>query len=316
MSSADGYSISALGTACSLIGYGVPPSVEARQIFVSLIQEMDVAASRFREDSELSRIFNGKALSKVVVSEILFDAIDAALFAAVVTNGYLDPTVAGSLVAMGYKADFSEISGRSEGDLPDLQVVLPPGYRNIRLHRGELSVSVSEGVTLDLGSTGKAFLADRIRHRIELELAEHVLVNLGGDISASLTLEGESWPVKITDDGGLDPFSSGVIIQISGGGVATSSTLKRSWRTSSGIRAHHIIDPRTGISANSPFESVTVVAGSALDANIASCGTIAMGSLGPEWLESTRLPAIARARNADVRYFGAWEGANRIGSLR
>ncbi len=306
MTGVDGYPISALGTKCWLLGYGVDPSERAEQIFRTLIEEMDLAASRFREDSELCQVFNGTARREAVVSELLFDALEAALRGARVTNGYLDPTVEGSLVALGYGADFTgSLMGRSLAP-GTTRVVLPPGYKNVLLNRARRSVSVPEGVTFDLGSTGKAFLADRIRERIESELSEPVLVNLGGDISASQVGDYRFWPIKVTDDHGLDPSGSGVKISIAGGGVATSSTLRRSWRVDSN-KVHHIVDPFSGTSANSPFESVTVLAGSALDANIASSGTIAMGVDGPEWLASTGLPAFARSAELGIRYFGEWQ---------
>lgn len=313
MTGVDGYPISALGTKCWLLGYGVQPSEKAEQIFHSLIEEMDLAASRFREDSELCQVFNGAARREAVVTELLFDALEAALHGARVTNGYLDPTVGGSLVALGYRADFAGSLENRSLSPGEAYVVLPPGYKNVLLNRASRSVSVPEGVTFDLGSTGKAFLADRIRERIESELSEPVLVNLGGDISASQVGEHRSWPVKVTDDHGLDPSGSGVTISIAGGGVATSSTVRRSWRVGSG-KVHHIVDPFSGRSANSPFESVTVLAGSALDANIASSGTIAMGADGPEWLASTGLPALAQSTELGVRYFGEWQRFSRAWS--
>ncbi len=306
MSGIDGYPISALGTKCWLLGYGVDPSEGAKLIFRTLIEEMDLAASRFRADSELCQVFNGTARREAVVSELLFDALEAALRGARVTNGYLDPTVEGSLVALGYRADFTSSVMDGSLSLGSTCVVLPPGYKNVLLNKANRSVSVSEGVRFDLGSTGKAFLADRIRERIESELSEPILVNLGGDISASQVGDYGFWPVKVTDDHSLDPSGSGVTISIAGGGVATSSTLRRSWRVGSKT-VHHIVDPFSGTSANSPFESVTVLAGSALDANIASSGTIAMGVDGPEWLASTGLPAFAKSKKLGVRYFGEWQ---------
>ena len=299
----DSYKTFALGTECTLLGYGETPSKDAFQIFTFLINEMDSAASRFRSDSELRTTFNGEALREVEVSQILFDALEAAIYGARVTGGYLDPTVEGSLVALGYTADFATTLSSESPRRDQTRIVLPLGYQNIILNRAARTVSVSKGVTLDLGSTGKAFLADRIRKRIETELAEPVLVNLGGDISAT-TLEQEPfWPINITDDRSLDPSSAGMLTSIAGGGVATSSTLRRAWKNGS-ERVHHLINPFSGQSARPVFDTVTVFAGSALDANIASSGTIVMGPRGLAWLESTGLPAIARSNEQGTKYFG------------
>lgn len=298
-----GDEISALGTRCRMVGFDSDPSAEAKEIFARLIDEMDRVASRFRQDSEMRQKFNGEPRRDVVVSELLFDAMEAALRAAWITNGYLDPTVGSSMVSLGYERDFSALPAGEQSHSRS-RVTLPAGYRKIRLNRSMKSVSVASGVVLDLGATGKAFLADRIRQQIESELLEKVLVNLGGDISASL-VEGEGWPVRITDDRGLDPASKGLVIRISGGGVATSSTVKRSWKSGS-ESLHHIIDPHTGMSSRSSYDTVTVIAGSALDANVASSGTIAMGELGPEWLKSTGLPALARKLGEAPVHYGRW----------
>ncbi len=306
MMTVDGYTISALGTQCSLLGYFRPPSAEAVSIFSELIGQMDLAASRFRDDSEIRMIFNGEARNRVKVSPLLFDALYAALRGAEVTGGYLDPTVAGTLVALGYKADFNTTLDNGVSVPGAHQAILPRGYKNMKLDRTNGVVTVAQGVTFDLGSTGKAFLADRIKESIEFQLSEQVLVNLGGDISASIPGDGRFWPVKITNDRSLDLTSDGITIAVFGGGVATSSTLRRAWK--SGDRnVHHIVDPFSGESAKSIFDSVTVLAGSALDANIASCGTIAMALRGPDWLASTGLPALGRKTSSRSRCFGNFE---------
>ncbi len=307
MSGAGRHTIHALGTECSLLGYGVSPSAKATEIFTTLIQRMDATASRFRSDSEIQRVFDGKPRSGEVISPLLFEALEAALFGAEITQGYLDPTVACSLVAMGYEKDFLRVPAKVSGTARDVKVAFPAGFRNIRLNHSDHSVSISAGVNLDLGSTGKAFLADKIRETIESEISETVLVNLGGDISASAVADRAAWPIKITDDASLDASSKGIIIPIFGGGIATSSVTWRAWQISPEKTYHHIVDPHTGISANSPFASVTVLAGSALHANIASTGTIAMGEKGEEWLVSTGLPALARMRDASIKYFGPWD---------
>jgi len=314
MMTVDAYRISALGTQCSLLGYFRPPSAEAVSIFSDLIDQMDLAASRFRDDSEIRRIFNGEARNRVKVSPLLFDALQAALRGAEVTGGYLDPTVAGTLTALGYKADFNTTFANGVSVPGGHQAILPRGYKNMKLDRTNGVVTVAQGVTFDLGSTGKAFLADRIKESIEFELSEQVLVNLGGDISASIPGDGRFWPVKITNDRSLDLTSDGITIAVFGGGVATSSTLRRAWK--SGDRnLHHIVDPFSGESAESIFDSVTVLAGSALDANIASCGTIAMASRGPDWLASTGLPALGRKTSSPSRCFGNFEQSIVSGEL-
>src|SRR5207244_7009335 len=53
----------------------------------------------------------------------------------------------------------------------------------------------------------------------------------------------------------------------------------------------HIIDPRTGLPAGGPWRTVTVVAGSCVDANTAATAAIVLGDTAVERLEAARLPA-------------------------
>lgn len=299
----------ALGTDCLIVSYGGFPSRKAIDVFNSLIDEMDQAASRFRSDSEINSLLSGSAPKSVVVSPLLFDALEAAMKAAAITGGYVDPTVGDSLVALGYESDFALFATRPQ-TLGEVKVRIPIGHNRVRLNREERSVTVPRGVIFDLGATGKAFLADRIRSQVESDTGEKILINLGGDISASYLPEGDYWQINITDDHSLNPDSPGTEIGILGGGVATSSTNYRRWYADS-ILVHHIVDPFTGTSAVSPFDAVTVLAGTALDANIASTGCIAMGEKGPRWLGETGLPAYCRS-GVKARYFGGWKPSDGI----
>lgn len=297
------YKIDALGTECVLAGFSGFPSDRSINLFNEYITEFDKVASRFRCDSELMTVFDGSCRDDIKVSPLLFDAISAAMFAARISNGYVDPTVEQSLVALGYDRDFHLISQKEAAEAP-IRVVLPQGYSRVRINSGSKTISVAEGVTFDLGATGKAFLADRIKNAIETELGQAILVNLGGDISASTLDSGRYWTVNITDDCSLDPLASGLAIGISGGGITTSSTKSRKW-SAGGEEIHHIIDPFKGLPAESDFYAVTALAGSALDANIATTGTLAMGKRGSEWLTRLHLPALARGYSGNL-YFGGW----------
>ncbi len=84
--------------------------------------------------------------------------------------------------------------------------------------------------------------------QLAARLGDHVLVNLGGDLYA----RGE-WPVAI----------AGKTYLLRNLGAATSSSRKRRWGD-----LHHLIDPRTGLPAATRLEEVSVVAETALDAEV------------------------------------------------
>jgi thiamine biosynthesis lipoprotein len=81
---------------------------DAEALLLCEIDDMDLAASRFRPDSEIMRLCM-QAGSDVEVSPLLFEAIRTALWAAAWSDGAVDPTVGNLVVALGYDRDFKLI---------------------------------------------------------------------------------------------------------------------------------------------------------------------------------------------------------------
>ena len=108
-------------------------------------------------DSELSAV-NRAGGSAVHVGPVLLEAVEAALRAARLTDGDVDPTVGRALIALGYDRDFDLIC---EHGAPSLSVASVPGWRTVHIHRHHSTIRVARGVELDLGATAKALAADR-----------------------------------------------------------------------------------------------------------------------------------------------------------
>jgi thiamine biosynthesis lipoprotein len=115
-----------------------------------------------------------------------------------------------------------------------------------------------------------------------------VLVSLGGDIAVGGVAPEGGFSVGIADICG-DP-SAPVAVSILSGGLATSGIANRH-STFGGHPVHHLIGPATGLSADSPWRTVSVAAGSCVDANTASTAAMVMGEMVVPWLEQERLPA-------------------------
>jgi thiamine biosynthesis lipoprotein len=263
---------------------------------------VDAACSRFRDDSELMRLNRGGGAPQPV-SPLFAAALDVALDAARTTDGILDPTVGSAVRAAGYDASFRDIqaNGPRVG-----RVSFPgvPGWQMIELDAPSGTVRIPAGVELDLGATAKAFAADRAAAAIHVATGTDVLVSLGGDIAVAGAPEG-GWPILIADDHRAPVDGPGPVIAISGGGLATSSTTVRNWRIGD-EEYHHLIDPRTGTSARSPWRTVSVAAASCLDANTASSTAIILGTAAPEWLAERGLPARLVAHDGHCTYVAGW----------
>ena len=69
---------------------------------------------------------------------------------------------------------------------------------------------------------------------------------------------------------------------------------------------HHLIDPRTGLPAHSPWRSVSVVAPTCLEANVATTATMVKGPDGMAWLRRTGLPARLLSHAGHSIMLGGW----------
>jgi thiamine biosynthesis lipoprotein ApbE len=263
----------------------------ACRVVADELMAIDLACSRFREDSELMRLGEGTG-RPTALSPLLAEALSAAMYAAALTDGDVDPTVGSAMVAVGYDRDFADME--AEGARISVVRRPVPGWRRISLDVDALTVTVPSGIRLDLGATAKALAADRAARRAAEAIDDRgVLVALGGDIATCGEPPAGGWSVRVQDvtgPVGLRPIGPSQLIGLHSGGLATSSTAARRW-VRGGVVMHHILDPRNGVPVASPWRTVSVAASSCLDANIASTATIVRGDVAIDWLRGRGLAA-------------------------
>ena len=296
----------ALGTGVRLVVHdGDLPA--ARAAVESLLDLVDRTYSRFRDDSELTRLHRRRGRT-VPVSPLLARAMQGALEAARHTGGAVDPTVGRALRVMGYDSDFD---AELLGSRPlTLRVAPVPGWSTVGLDVAARTLRIPTNVELDLGSTGKGLAAD-LAAEAAMGVAgpgAGVLVSLGGDIATAGRAPAGGWRITVAEDSATDPGAAtdAEVIAIAGGAVATSSTTVRRWRSTEGVVVHHIVDPRTGGSAAVRWRTATVVAASCEAANAASTAAIVLGDAAPAWLEAAGYPARLVAADGSVVRLGGW----------
>lgn len=223
------------------------------------VRELERRWSRFLDMSELNRL-NRSAGCLAIVSADTFNLVTKAVSAWRATGGRFDPTVGPALAAHGYDRDFRDLVASTTPSV--LTASRPaPGLDGIEMFSGISAITLPVGVSLDAGGIGKGLAADLTARFLVAEGAEGALVSLGGDLRAiGRPPSSEGWVVTVPD-----PMRSErelLRLAMPGGGVATSSRMRRRWRTTSGD-AHHLIDPRTGRPAQTGVVAVTVVAGEA-----------------------------------------------------
>ena len=248
----------ALGTSCSLFGLGVSSSDLLRGEF--WIRRLGARMTRFSSGSELSGLNSG-AGSWVAVSQEMEDLLRASLRGFEMSGGLVNVAVLPSMLAIGYTRPLADgpTVPATAGARP-----LPPLTGVLEVRSGEARLAAGCGI--DLGGIAKGWMADRLSDR----LGPNVLVNLGGDLRArGPGPRGAGWPVGI----------GGLTVLLQDRGAATSSVRRRRW---AGL--HHLIDPRTGRPSDSGLAEVSVVADTAVDAEIiAKAALLAGPELAPSY---------------------------------
>jgi thiamine biosynthesis lipoprotein len=303
----------ALGTTARVAVWPPAHAAAACAAVDGVLGALDLQASRFRPDSELSWLHqSGDGM--FLISDGLAEAISVALAAARWTGGLTDPTVGAALIGLGYDRDFAAIASVPGGPAPPAppaslaQTGPAPGWQRIALD-GRL-LRLPPGVLLDLGATAKGVGADRAAAAV-MSAAGHrggALVSLGGDIATGGTPPQGGWPVTVAETPDQAGWQSRQVIRIAAGAVATSSAGYRRWRRG-GREMHHIVDPRTGWPAGGPWRTVSAAAATCADANAATTAAIVAGPDAADWLAGTGLPARLTGYDGRVLLLGGWPAA-------
>lgn len=231
----------ALGSECEL--YAVEPR-EPLPATAEWIHSLHARLTRFDPASEVSR-FNARAGQWTDVSQELEALLRAALDAFEASSGLVHAGILPALVAAGYDRTFCEVMPRATAAVV---AALPPLPDLLEVRPG--SARLARGAAIDLGGLAKGWIADRAVER----LGPNSLANCGGDLrAAGGGPAGGGWPVAF----------GGRTLALDDHGAATSGTTKRAWGD-----GHHLIDPRTGAPARTGLVEVSVLARTALDAEV------------------------------------------------
>lgn len=222
--------------------------------------------SRFDRSSELSRL-NLDPRESVPVSAVMARFVQAALRAAALTDGLVDPTLVDEIERAGYAHDFggAPISPAQALDLapPRRPAACSPAarWRQVSVDRRTGTITRPPGVRLDSGGVAKGFFGDVLAG--VLSWHESFAVEAAGDIR----LGGAAGARRTVDV--ADPFHAGRVLhrfELADGAVATSGITKRVWVGADGLSAHHLLDPATGEPAFTGIVQATALAPSGVEA--------------------------------------------------
>jgi FAD:protein FMN transferase len=261
-----------------------PHAKRLAEVGIALVQTLERRWSRFLPDSDVSRI-NRFAGREVVVDPSTLDLLAFAIAAWKGTKGRFSPFLGRAMHDIGYSRSWSAgailtPTNKASFVTSRFQPNDPTAQAPIRLRHDASAVTLEPDVQIDLGGLAKGYAADLVLRELLSSGASSALVDLGGDMSFSSGTSAETCPWGIAVD---DPYTPGGVLDTvvaNEGGIATSSTLRRRWNTSTepaGDTFHHLIDPATGTSCSSDIASITVVADSCMNAEVLAKQLLLLG---------------------------------------
>lgn len=253
----------AQGTTWQLTYYAPDSLVTTRQVD-SLLQSLDSSLSIYKPWSLISS-FNASATG-IAVDHHLIQVINASLETYRQSNGIFDVTVQPLVQAWGFSAKKMNTLPDS-GTIQTLKQCVDSRYLSLR---GNQLLKSKPCVRIDVDGIAQGYSVDVITAFLEANKINTYLVELGGEIRVKGRKQPSGEKLKIgIESPGNDEFSMGLMkkfIRLDSGAITTSGNYRRYYE-SNGKKISHIIDPRTGYSAQNELISVTVFARDAMTAD-------------------------------------------------
>jgi thiamine biosynthesis lipoprotein len=219
------WTFEAIGTAWA-IETETPLSSATRGAVGAVVEAFDREWSRFRDDSLVSALAEGRAASRPAPVDTdamlaLYDELDAA------TRGAVNPLVGDALARLGYDARLTLAPWGTPEPAPDWRDVVT---------WGDGILSLSRPATLDVGALGKGRLVDRVLATVLADVDGDVVVDGSGDLAV------RGAPVRIGLEHPYDPTRAIGVVEVQDAALCASAITRRAW----GEGLHHVLDARTG----------------------------------------------------------------------
>lgn len=236
------------------------------------IEKIEKMSSFFLPGSEIFSINKYAGISAVKVSPDVLELLTEALYVSEKTGGAFDMTI-GPVIKL---YDFSKKIKPEESVIKQsLQLV---DYRNLIIDRDRSTVFLrKKGMLIDPGGIAKGFAADKAVETLKKSGIMAGLVSVAGDIKAfGLKPDGRPWKIGIRHPRAEDKEDDIMAtIELSDMAISTSGDYERFFILD-GKRYHHILSPKTGLSAPE-CQSVSVITKDGVFTDAFATGVFVLG---------------------------------------
>ncbi|MCR5605374.1 MAG: FAD:protein FMN transferase [Treponema sp.] len=259
-----------LGTVCSINLYEDGKQEIYDELFNKL-DDIDMAFSVTRADSQLSHVNQAAGIKSVEVGDDVLYVLKKALSYAVVTDGAFDPTIGPLVKLWGINTDHARVP--SDKEIEDTLKLI--NYKDVIIDGNKVFLTKA-GMSLDLGGIAKGYAADELVRIIKAHGVKKAIINLGGNIYVYGKKEDKSlWSVGVKDPENQEGDPA-LVLKVEENSVVTSGVYERFFIQDK-VRYHHILSPKTGRPADSGLMSTTIVCKSSTDADALSTSIFILG---------------------------------------
>lgn len=264
---------------------------QARPAAAAVLREFDRMHRTYHawQPSELSALNEALAAGEtpVVTPEMAALIADAQRIAAI-GEGLFDPGIGGLIRLWGFQSDeFKPI--RPDPAALAAWRAARPGIADLQVDGLRVS-SRQRAVALDFGGYLKGVALDRAAAILRAQGVSNALINIGGNVMALGTKNGERWRVGIQHPRQPGPLAT--VALNDGEAIGTSGDYQRYFELD-GKRYCHLLDPRSGEPV-AHTQSLTV-----LITSRPAAGTLSDAASKPLFVAGTDWPRLARALAVD-----------------
>lgn len=277
-----------------------PPRLTADDLRAAVqgaVNAVVLQMSGWEPDSDISRFNRAPSGSWHDLPTHFATVIDRALHWARESDGAFDPSV-------GRLTDLWGFGPAGPRDRPPVgQDLDRPWSRSgwMRLERRGDALLQTGGLELDLSGIAKGYGVDAALAAVQALGVRHALVEIGGELrGAGVQPNGQPWWVEIETPPGM-ATDEPLVVALHGLALATSGDWRR-FRMDNGRRRSHTLDPRSGQPVEAAAASVSVLAGTCMDADALCTVLMVLGhEAGAAWAAARDIAAFWRLRDGSER---------------
>ncbi|WP_125766750.1 FAD:protein FMN transferase [Lapidilactobacillus wuchangensis] len=243
---------------------------QAEQLLAEVERRLRIYEHRFSANdptSELMRLATNAGRCWTVVNSELYDLIALGKTYSLLPNSNLNIAL-GPLVQQ-WRIGFDDAHVPTDAAIKQALTLTDPHQIELDQQRQAIYLT-TPGMTLDLGSLAKGYIADLLATYLRQQHVQRALLNLGGNVVALTdSADGDQstpWQIGLRDPQGDQSQLLGTVA-LSNQSLVTSGIYERQLQVN-GHRYHHIFDKRTGYPIVTDLASVSIKSPQSVDGEL------------------------------------------------